>query len=284
MTREHLDGRQSIAIEWLASGRHAVVVEVVATRGSVPRERGTRMLVALDATAGTIGGGHLELKSISAARAMLRIGDLRTRAHRFALGPALGQCCGGEVSIALSPLDADAVAGWPRTEPLLHLQLHGAGHVGRAIATLLATLDVAVDWFDQRDDGFADATTLGSPWPAHIRRTAIDTVEAEVAGAPAGAFYLVLTHEHALDLRIVEAVLRRGDFAWLGLIGSGTKRASFASRLGQRGIAADRIARMTCPIGLPGLAGKAPEVIAASVVAQLLVQRAHIAASAKMPA
>lgn len=270
---------RAAAIGWLADGRAAMVVEVVAAQGSVPRDCGTRMLVAMDATIGTIGGGHLEFKTIMAARSMLANGALDRHEQRFALGPALGQCCGGVVTIALVPLDRAALAAWPSSEPLFHLQLHGAGHVGRAIATLLATLDVGVDWFDQRDDGFPDATALGSPWPAHIFRIAIDTVEAEVRHAPPGAFYLVLTHEHALDLRIAEAILRRGDFAYLGLIGSRTKRASFARRLGERGIAANRIARMTCPIGLPGIAGKAPEVIAASVVAQLLAEHSRVVQS-----
>ncbi len=167
---------------------------------------------------------------------------------------------------------------------MFHLQLHGAGHVGRAIATLLATLDCRVDWFDERDDGFPATTALGSPWPGHIRTVSVDTVEAEVRHAPAGAFYLVLTHEHALDLRIAEAILRRGDFAYLGLIGSKSKRAAFARRLGARGIAATEIARMTCPIGSPGIAGNEPEVIAAAVLAQLLEVHSRVAASAAAPA
>jgi xanthine dehydrogenase accessory factor len=229
------------------------------------------MLVASDDTLGTIGGGHLELKAIVAARALLaRAGTLARSEQSFALGPSLGQCCGGAVTLAFAPLDAAALAAWPEVAPRFHLQLHGAGHVGRAVATLLATLDVDVDWFDERDEGFPPLTTLGSPWPAHIRRTSVDTVEHEVRSAPAGAFYLVLTHEHALDLRIVEAILRRGDFAYCGLIGSTTKRATFARRLAERGIAEAALARLTCPIGLAGIAGHAPEVIAAAVVAQLL--------------
>ena len=160
--------------------------------------------------------------------------------------------------------------GWPSSQPLFHLQLHGAGHVGRAIATALAALDCEVDWFDQRDEEYPATTDLGSPWPAHVRRISVDTVEGEVRGAPPGAFYLVLTHEHALDLRIAEAILRRGDFAFFGLIGSKTKRAAFAHRLEERGIAAATVARMTCPIGVSGIEGKEPEVIAAGVVAQTL--------------
>jgi len=259
------------AAAWLAESRAAVVVEVVSVRGSVPRGVGTRMLVGVDETLGTIGGGHLELKAITAARALLAGGGGALRSEQsFALGPSLGQCCGGAVTLAFAPLDGEAMSRWPATAPLLRLQLHGAGHVGRAIATLLATLDVDVDWFDQRDEGFPDATTLGSPWPSHIRRISCDTVEREVANAPPGACYLVLTHEHALDLRITEAILRRGDFAFCGLIGSKTKRATFARRLAERAVAAATIERLTCPIGAVGIAGRAPEIIAVAAVAELL--------------
>jgi len=255
---------------WLASGREAILVEVVGARGSVPRGTGTRMLVDATTTLGTIGGGHLELKAILAARAMLARGERARREDRHALGPGLGQCCGGAVTLALASLDAEALADWPPSEPLFSLQLHGAGHVGRAIATLLATLEVHVDWFDERDEEFPPTTDLGSPWPAHIQRIGGDTIEREVRRAPPGAFYLVLTHEHALDERITEAILRRGDFAFCGLIGSRTKRAKFVRRFEARGVAAPAIERMTCPIGVPGIQGKAPEIIAAAVVAQLL--------------
>jgi xanthine dehydrogenase accessory factor len=255
---------------WLASGREAILVEVVGARGSVPRGTGTRMLVDATTTLGTIGGGHLELKAILAARAMLARGERARREDRHALGPGLGQCCGGAVTLALASLDAEALADWPPSEPLFSLQLHGAGHVGRAIATLLATLEVHVDWFDERDEEFPPTTDLGSPWPVHIQRIGGDTIEREVRRAPPGAFYLVLTHEHALDERITEAILRRGDFAFCGLIGSRTKRAKFVRRFEARGVAAPAIERMTCPIGVPGIQGKAPEIIAAAVVAQLL--------------
>jgi xanthine dehydrogenase accessory factor len=256
---------------WMAAGRPAVVVEVVEARGSVPRERGTRMVVARDAVLGTIGGGHLELKAIEEARSMLCEADAKPRQTHYPLGPALGQCCGGAVTLGFESLDAQSLARWPRSQPRVHLQLYGAGHVGRAIARLLATLDVRVQWIDERDDEFPDASWFaGGQWPAHIEKTSVDAVEAEVRHAPAGAFYLVLTHNHDLDLRITEAVLRRADFAYLGLIGSRTKRQRFVHRFEARGIGAEVIGRMTCPIGIEGITGKEPEVIAVAVVSQLL--------------
>ena len=163
------------------------------------------------------------------------------------------------------------------------MQLYGAGHVGRSIATLLATLDVRVDWIDERAEQFPPATTLDATWPAHIRQVCVDAVEAEVRLAPPGAFYLVLTHDHDLDLRITEAILRRGDFAFLGLIGSRTKRERFVHRFERRGVAPAAIARMTCPIGIEGIAGKQPELLALAAVAQLLQAAQSAAARGAVP-
>ena len=263
---------RALAGSWLASRRHSIVVEVIEARGSAPREAGTRMLVTLRDTAGTVGGGHLELKAIAHAREMLRSGALVAHREHFPLGPALGQCCGGAVTLAYAPLDEHALARWPAEAPRFHLQLYGAGHVGRAIARALAPFNVLVDWIDEREQEFPSEFFEhgGSPWPEHIRKVCVDAVEAEVRCAPPGAFYLVLTHRHELDLRISEAILKRGDFGFFGLIGSKTKRQRFIHRFEQRGIADDVIARMSCPIGVPGIVGKEPEVIAASVVAQLL--------------
>jgi xanthine dehydrogenase accessory factor len=170
------------------------------------------------------------------------------------------------VTLGFSRLDAAAVAAWPLAAPRFHLQLYGAGHVGRAIVNALAPLNVRVDWIDERDDEFPPDSAV----PSHTRKVCVDTLEAEVREAPRGAFYLVLTHRHDLDLRIAEAILRRSDFGFFGLIGSKTKRARFIHRFEERGIAAEAIARLTCPIGVPGIEGKEPEVIAAAVVAQLL--------------
>jgi xanthine dehydrogenase accessory factor len=269
---------RALAGSWLASKRRAVVVEVIESRGSVPREAGTRMLVSARDTAGTVGGGHLELKAIAHARELLRTERRDPHREHFPLGPALGQCCGGAVTLAYAPLDTDALVRWPVDAPRFRLQLYGAGHVGRAIVRALAPLNVVVDWIDEREEEFpVEFHEFGGPWPDHIRKVCVDAVEAEVNTAPPGAFYLVLTHQHDLDLRIGEAILKRGDFGFFGLIGSKTKRARFIHRFEQRGIDAETIARMTCPIGVPGIEGKEPEVIAASVAAQLLQVAGRVA-------
>jgi len=258
------------AMHWLEQRTPAVVVEIVQARGSAPRGAGTRMLVSAVHAVGSIGGGHLEYKALATARAMLAARDAGPRREHYPLGPALGQCCGGAVDLAYVPLDDSAIARWPASAPLMHLQMHGAGHVGHAIATLLATLDVRCDWIDERDDAFSPTTTLGTPWPDSVRRHVVDGAEGEVTAAPPGAFFLVLTHDHALDFRIVEAALRRGDAAFVGVIGSKSKRERFRHRLAQRGMREADVARMQCPVGLAGIAGKQPEIIALGVVAQLM--------------
>jgi xanthine dehydrogenase accessory factor len=262
------------AMHWLEQRTPAIVVEVVQARGSSPRDAGTRMLVSAVQAIGTIGGGHLEWKALATAREMLLARDPAPRHAHYPLGPALGQCCGGAVELEFALLDDAAIARWPDAGPLLHLQMHGAGHVGHAIATLLATLDVRADWIDERDDTFAPTTTLGTPWPDGMRRRVVEGAEGEVADAAPGTYFLVLTHDHALDLRIVEAALRRDDAGFVGLIGSKSKRERFRHRLAARGMGDERIARMRCPVGLPGIIGKQPEVIALAVVAQLLQEAA----------
>lgn len=277
-----------VAAQWLAAGQPALVVRVHAIRGSTPREAGVRMLVGggehSGEVLGTIGGGHLEWQAIDLARKALAEAHsakqpLAAWQQTFALGPTLGQCCGGSVDLAFEPLTDATQQAWALPPPRFHLELHGAGHVGQAIARLLADIDCTVRWVDERADTAetcgADAPGLPTPQalaalPPHIQFVSTEQAEAEVADAPPGACHLVLTHRHDLDLRIIHAVLQRGDFAFAGLIGSQTKRAKFLHRLQAMGVSNDAIARLTCPIGLPELPGKEPAVIAISVVAQLL--------------
>lgn len=309
--------------DWLtgAARAPAVLVTVATVEGSGPREPGAKMLVGAAQLCGTIGGGHLELRAIEIARAMLAGGAAR-RIERFALGPSLGQCCGGVVHLAFEAFDAgqagmlaqrrnedtwrlvafdgapdaalfDAhgvqLAGTPApayarergthlmqeqdgrrwlvdqvAAPRAHLMLFGAGHVGAAIVRALAELPCRVTWVDERDDMFPSAV------PDNVGVEATDTPEALVDSAAPGTSFLVMTHSHALDLRLAEAILSRPGAGWFGLIGSTTKRKQFEHRLRARGLDPVRIDAMACPIGLPGISGKQPAVIAASVAAQLL--------------
>jgi xanthine dehydrogenase accessory factor len=251
---------------WLAAlhslaeaGTEAVLVTVLEVKGSTPRDAGAKMLVTADRIYDTIGGGHLELRAIELARRTLhqRPIPVAPAIHRFALGPSLGQCCGGEATLLLEAV----------LPPGFAIAIFGAGHVGQALAKLLGDLPCQVTWIDPRPDIFPESL------PTNIVTVTSDEPEAEVAALPPGAFVLVMTHSHPLDQRILEAALRREDFPYVGLIGSATKRARFLKRLAARGVGEQELARLTCPIGIPGAGGKLPAEIAIAVAAELLQRR-----------
>ncbi len=231
-----------------AGARQAVLVTVADVRGSAPREAGAKMVVTDHATHGTIGGGRLELECITEARLILQGGEVTCLKH-FPLGPALGQCCGGAVAVLFERV----------APPTWRVAVFGAGHVGRAVVGLLAGLPCDVSWIDSRAGLFEAA-------PPNVRCVAGDPAfTAETL--PSGSHVLVMTHDHQLDFALVTILLTRRDLASVGLIGSKTKRARFASRLLARGL---DTARLVCPIGVPGAGGKLAAEIAISVVAQLL--------------
>jgi len=300
-------------IEAIEAEGSAALVTLARVEGSSPRDAGARMVVRPSGGFhGTIGGGTLEFVALEAASEALRKGRGPARRRSLALGPELGQCCGGRVEWRLETFDRHdlddlstfamaesgaletlsarlgpdgrvqrtvalsaserrlarlAEASW--TEPLGVLAravyLFGAGHVGRALALALAPLPFAVRWIDPRRDAFpthapANVTLIHAPEPA-----------AELAGAPERALIVVMTHSHALDLEIVAEALRVERFGYVGLIGSATKRARFLSQMRAAGLTEVQLARLVCPIGVPGLESKDPAVIAASTAAQLLI-------------
>lgn len=154
--------------------------------------------------------------------------------------------------------------------------LFGAGHVGRALVAALHPLPFQVRWIDDRPDAFEGARTYGV-------QTVISAMpEAALHDAPAGSYVVVMTHSHALDLAIVAAALPDTRFPYVGLIGSATKRRLFERRLAEFGVAPADISRLVCPIGIPGISGKSPAVIAAAVAAELLLQRERANAKANI--
>jgi xanthine dehydrogenase accessory protein XdhC len=265
----------------------AVVVVVAEARGSVPREAGAAMLVTGAGAVGTIGGGTVEHRALVEARGMLG-GDLGGVILDFPLGPALDQCCGGHMRVAFAAFGvvdlgrlraaSGVLALWQGGPVLVEaaarrvVLIYGAGHVGTALARALAPLPFAVRWVDARLDAFPAEV------PAGVETVVTPLPEAEAKAAPADALHVVLTHSHALDMEIVSAVLERDEFGFLGVIGSATKKALFLRRLRERGIAEGRLARLVCPIGVPGIEDKRPGVIAASVAAQLLQKSIKITA------
>lgn len=290
----------------VAHGRVARVV-IAAHDGSAPRETGTAMLIWATGQSGTIGGGALEHQATIAAR-----NASTTTVTRIPLGPALGQCCGGAVTLVTEVFDAatlpqgpicarsldgapmplsvkrlldraraqgvlpqtQLLQGWlieAVAQPTRHLWLWGAGHVGRAIAEVMAPLpDLAITWIDIAPDRFPETlppgvTALPAPDPALA-----------VALAPPEAEHLILTFSHNLDLELCHRLLNHG-FLRCGLIGSATKWARFRSRLAALDHSPAEIARITCPIGDPAL-GKHPQAIALGVATAFLKAAAPLAA------
>ncbi|MCE2878738.1 MAG: xanthine dehydrogenase accessory protein XdhC [Comamonadaceae bacterium] len=250
----------------------AVLVVVGRTKGSVPREAGTWMAVLTDEVLGTIGGGHLELQAIAHARQLLRDPLLPAKAQRHALGPSLGQCCGGVVELRFERIAAaDALTLAQRLRaPMRSVALFGGGHVGQAIVRLLLTLPCDITWVDSRDSVFPTGL------PAQVRCEHSQPVQRAVDDLRAGSEVLIMSFSHAEDLDILAQCLQRqrarGDLPYIGLIGSQTKWAVFRKRLKLRGFTEDELDHVTCPIGVPGIKGKEPAVIAVAVAAQLLMR------------
>jgi xanthine dehydrogenase accessory factor len=297
--------------EFVAEHGSAALVSIHGVKGSAPRERGARMVVRPDgAFHGTIGGGQLEWKMLGLARDALRAGRGPARFIDQSLGPDLGQCCGGRVTVSIETFDArDAaelrlLAGAERRGVFeLDVLVEADGRVRRALsASPEAGAQGGERWREVYGDAFTPLYLFGAghvgraltlalaplpfavrwidsrddAFPSHLplNVTAVAAREpaGEIARAPADAFVAVMTHDHPLDLAITAAALTR-EFPYVGLIGSDTKRARFERRLRDMGVPEQRVRSLVCPIGLPEIRGKEPAIIAASVVAQLLQVR-----------
>ncbi len=228
-----------VAAGWLDTGIACAIV--------TPLDGEARLLVRDGGTWGSLGDAVLDARAAERARALLAAGAREAVLAAAGDGPAA-------LFEPLQPSDFDVC-------------LFGAGHVGRALAQVLGTLPCRVRWVDSRAGEFPAAI------PDNVRAVRTDAPVAEVGTARPGTYFLVLTHSHALDLELVEAILRRGDFAHCGMIGSQTKRRTFENGLSKHGVASGLIACLTCPIGIPGIKGKEPGAIAVAVAAQLLELR-----------
>ncbi len=251
----------------LGEGRGFVVIRVIAAEGSTPREAGAAMAVTAEAAAGTIGGGRLEWEAAAEARLMLRAGS-KSRTMIVPLGPEIGQCCGGRVTLRLEAGDAAKVAALENEEQATRerrqtVLIHGAGHVGRALALALAPLPFKVMLVDSR------AEELGRLSEPRIACLLTEKPVEAAAAAPPGAAHAVMTHSHALDSLIAAALLEESRFRYLGLIGSATKKALFWRAFRDLGLPEDAIARVRCPIGGSAVRDKRPEVIAALAAAEI---------------
>lgn len=250
--------------DWLAAladcrarGEPSVLVTLAEIKGSAPRESGTKLVVTRSRQIGSIGGGHLELRATEIARQMIVENAGAARLESFSLGPALGQCCGGKVTLLLEPF----------APPDFVVALFGAGHVGKAVVQTLADSPAQILWIDARPEQFPREI------PSNVTRILSDHPEDEVKDVPPGAYALAMTHSHDLDLAIVERLLKRGDCRYVGVIGSASKRRNFEGRLARRGLDQAAIQKLRCPIGISGIEGKHPREIAIAVTAELLQLR-----------
>ncbi|MER9593386.1 xanthine dehydrogenase accessory protein XdhC [Mesorhizobium sp. M0244] len=308
---------QSLKI-FLASAGRIAVVEVAGTKGSTPREKGAFMLVSGSATFGTIGGGQLEYMAIDKARQMLfspleemaaerpeGVGGGGARPKKMsstaattppdgfaapsrgrdttldiALGPEIGQCCGGRVEVLIrlvdAALEAELVAAAEAEEAQLpHVYIFGGGHVGQALASAVALLPVHVVVVETRAEALEGM-------PGTVETSLTPMPEAIVRRAPAGSAFVVLTPDHALDFLIVAEALKRRDAAYVGMIGSRTKKATFRNWFLKSADGSEaEFARLVSPIGGDAVKDKRPQVIAALAAAQIMtVLAAHAAPSA----
>ena len=322
--------------ESVRAERPAVLVTIADAKGSSPREAGVKMLVTADDSAGTVGGGNLEHEAIRTARQMIEHGAEHPALRRFALGPSLGQCCGGDTQLLfevvaphagwMEPLRvfarteapavlassingeceekwliaAERIIGAEPPPDLLaaakellqrssnagarlwggadtgvylleqnpghkgHVLLIGAGHVGKALAEVLGTLPFAVTWADNRPEQYPEDIA------ANITVRCTPHLEQAIDDAPPDTIYLVMTYSHDMDYALSARVLQRGDFRYLGLIGSKTKRARFEKTMRELDIDQARIDQVVCPIGMPDISSKQPAVIAVATAAQIL--------------
>ncbi|MDB6145385.1 MAG: xanthine dehydrogenase accessory protein XdhC [Pseudomonas sp.] len=244
----------SALAELQKQGEPCVLVTIIDERGSTPRNAGSKMVVCAEQLFDTIGGGHLEFKAMQIAREMIAEGSQQTRLERFSLGASLGQCCGGVNVLLFEPMG----------QPQAQIAVFGAGHVGRALVPLLASLPCRVRWIDSREQEFP------AQIPEGVTRIINDEPVDEVDDLPAGSYCIVMTHDHQLDLELTAAILKRNDFTYFGLIGSKTKRVKFEHRLRDRGFDPAVLQSMRCPMGLAEVKGKLPIEIAVSIAAEVI--------------
>ncbi|WP_416307974.1 xanthine dehydrogenase accessory protein XdhC [Neptunicella sp. SCSIO 80796] len=236
-------------------GQAYVLVTLLASAGSTPRNAGSKMVVTADSSFDTIGGGHLEYQVIAQARQWLLTGKEQQQIEHYPLSSKLGQCCGGAINVLYEV----------KTQHAQHLAVFGAGHVAKALMPILSQLPLQISWVDQRPELFADNQTA-----SHIQIKLTDEPLEIIEQLPSNSWVLIMTHNHQLDFELVDAALKRSDIGYLGMIGSDTKARRFKTRLAHKGFSTEQIARLISPVGLTDIGGKKPIEVAVSIAAQLI--------------
>lgn len=259
-------------MNWLAAAqqlrrdrRPGVLLTVLSVRGHSPREAGAKMVVAADATWGSVGGGNLEATAVARAREMLTARSMVPEQLALALNDRATtehgrQCCGGEVVILLEPLPVVAAVA-----------VFGLGHVGLELARILARHDLELHLVDSRAPQLEPARL--APLQDAVARVHLHVApipELVLGEVPAGTHVVVMTHDHAEDAALCDAALRCSHLGSIGLIGSSAKWRRFERTLTAEGHSAAALARIRTPIGVPDITGKSPAAIAVSVAAELV--------------
>lgn len=262
-----MSGRRDDIRAFLNRRPDCVLVEVSDVRGSAPRDAGAWMLVARDMIFRTIGGGQLEFMAIDHARKILAGG--KDSPMDIPLGPEIGQCCGGRVGLSFRRANrglAEELTAKVDTEisSRPHVYVFGAGHVGDALAYALSLTPVRVTLVDTRE---AELMAVNAPG---VETCLAAMPEQVVRTAPPGSAFIVLTHDHALDFLIAAEALQRRDAAYVGMIGSKTKKATFKNWLKREFGGDDLFENLVCPVGGSVVKDKRPEVIAALAAAEVL--------------
>jgi xanthine dehydrogenase accessory factor len=239
-------------------GKSYVLVTLLATAGSTPRDGGSKMLVCDDSEFDTIGGGHLEFAVIKQARNYLLENSTIQKVEHYPLSSKLGQCCGGATNVLFEVF----------TQHTQHIAIYGAGHVAKALVPILAQLPLQISWVDSRQDLLDDIAQHSLP--SNVTLVAEEQPADNIASLPKNAWVMIMTHNHQLDFDLVEAALGRADLAFVGMIGSDTKARRFKTRLAHKGIPVEQIQRLISPVGLLDIPGKRPIEVAVSMAAQLM--------------
>jgi len=239
-------------------GKSYVLVTLLATAGSTPRDGGTKMLVCDDSAFDTIGGGHLEFEVIKQARKLLHENITTQKIEHYPLSSKLGQCCGGATNVLFEVF----------TQHTQHIAIYGAGHVSKALVPILAQLPLQISWIDNRQ-AMLDEIALQTQ-PNNVTLLVSEHPADTITTLPNESWAMIMTHSHQLDFDIVEAALRRKDMTFVGMIGSDTKARRFRTRLSHREFEPQNIQRLISPVGLLDIPGKRPVEVAVSMAAQLI--------------
>jgi xanthine dehydrogenase accessory factor len=244
-------------------GQAYVLITVINTAGSTPREMGSKMVVTGESQFDTIGGGHMEFVIIQRARELLVKGIECHQIESFPLASRVGQCCGGAMKVLYE-------VHYRHNQ---QLAVFGGGHVAQALVPILEQLPLQIRWFDSRDT----LPETGEITP-HIPLTTSADPVAEIRDLPEGSWVLILTHNHQLDYQLVQQALKHAQLDFIGMIGSQTKAKRFRLRLEHRGFTSEQIAQLISPVGDLSVPGKRPIEVAVSISAQL-IQRLNLGAA-----